>query len=186
MGKRPAIFLDRDGTLNVEKHYLHQPKDWEWIPGAVEALARLKAAGYLLIVISNQAGIARGYYKSQDVDQLHGWVNQVLAKARAAIDAFYYCPHHPDLSGPCFCRKPSPGMIFRAADEWNIDLAKSWMIGDKLLDIQAGFAAGCQNILVLTGYGAEVDRKGLPRSVVVEKSLGEASLSIVAGNGAKE
>ena len=92
------IFLDRDGTINVEKNYLHLAKDWEWIPGAVEALIRFKSAGYLLIVISNQAGLARGYYSESDLLDLHSWVNQQLSPRHAEIDAFYFCPHHPDFS----------------------------------------------------------------------------------------
>jgi D-glycero-D-manno-heptose 1,7-bisphosphate phosphatase len=176
MEKRPAIFLDRDGTLNIEKHYLHLARDWEWIPGAQEALIRLKSAGYLLVVISNQAGIARGYYRASDLLELHTWVNQQLAPLHAAIDAFYFCPHHPDFTeGECDCRKPVPGLILRAAQEWNIDLSRSWMIGDKLSDVQAGFAAGCSNILVRTGYGAKVSPDELPKDTVIANDLAAAA-----------
>lgn len=181
MEKRPAIFLDRDGTINVEKNYLHLAKAWEWIPGAIEALVQLKSAGYLLVIISNQAGIARGYYPESDLLDLHAWVSQQLLAVHAEIDAFYFCPHHPDFSkGDCDCRKPSPGLILRAAREWNIDIARSWMIGDKLSDVQAGFAAGCQNILVRTGYGAEVSRNQLPEGTHIAKDLMEVSQYILS------
>ena len=139
MGERTAIFLDRDGTINVEKNYLHLAKDWDWIPGAIDALSRFKLAGYLIVVISNQAGLARGYYRESDILDLHTWVNRQLSSSHAKIDAFYFCPHHPDYStGGCDCRKPLPGLILRAAEKWNIDIPGSWMIGDKLSDVQAG------------------------------------------------
>lgn len=182
MKNRPAIFLDRDGTVNVEKQYLHMAKDWEWIPGVVDALTQLKSAGYLLIVISNQAGIARGYYRESDLLELHTWINQRLSPVHAAIDAFYFCPHHPDFSKEtCDCRKPLPEMIFRAAREWNVDISRSWMIGDKLSDVQAGFAAGCRNILVQTGYGAEISQDQLPKDTLIAKDLAAASRHILAG-----
>jgi D-glycero-D-manno-heptose 1,7-bisphosphate phosphatase len=181
MEKRPAIFLDRDGTINIEKNYLHLAKDWEWIPGAIDALIRLKAAGYLLIVISNQAGIARGYYHESTLHELHRWVNEQLAPVHAAIDAFYFCPHHPDFQKEdCDCRKPLPGLILRAAQEWNIDLPRSWMIGDKLSDVQAGFAAGCQNILVQTGYGAEISQDQLPQDTFIVEDIASASQHILS------
>lgn len=181
MKKRPAIFLDRDGTVNVEKHYLHLPQDWEWIPGAVEALIQLKSAGYLLIVISNQAGIARGYYRESDLLELHAWVNHQLSPVHAAIDAFYFCPHHPDFSkGACDCRKPLPGLIHRAVQEWNVDITRSWMIGDKLSDVQAGFAAGCRSILVQTGYGAEISQGRLPEDVFITRDLASAAQVVLS------
>lgn len=181
MGERTAIFLDRDGTINVEKNYLHLAKDWDWIPGAIDALSRFKLAGYLIVVISNQAGLARGYYRESDILDLHTWVNRQLSSSHAKIDAFYFCPHHPDYStGGCDCRKPLPGLILRAAEKWNIDIPGSWMIGDKLSDVQAGFAAGCQNLLVLTGYGAEVSRNQLPKGTHIAKDLVEASQYILS------
>jgi D-glycero-D-manno-heptose 1,7-bisphosphate phosphatase len=181
MKKRPAIFLDRDGTVNIEKQYLHRARDWEWIPGAMDALIQLKSAGYLLIVISNQAGIARGYYRENDLLDLHAWVNEQLAPVHASLDAFYFCPHHPDFSKePCSCRKPLPGLILRAEREWNIDIPRSWMVGDKLSDVQAGFAAGCKNILVRTGYGAEISREQLPPGTLIMENLFAASQHILS------
>lgn len=148
-----AVFLDRDGTLNVEKGYVHRIEDWEWIPGAVEAIVALKKAGFLVIVITNQAGIARGYYGNADVARLHAWVNEELRKHGTAIDGFYFCPHHPDYGGACECRKPKPGMLYAAQQDFDIDFSRSWLVGDKAADIQAGLAVGIKPILVLTGYG---------------------------------
>lgn len=154
---RPCVFLDRDGTLNVEKNYLHEYSEWEWIPGSVEMLRRLNDAGFLVIVVTNQAGVARGYYDTAAIDRLHSRVDQDLAAAGSRIDAYYYCPHHPLHGGQrdCLCRKPAPGMLRKAAGEWDIDLSRSWMVGDKLSDIRAGLAAGVRCIMVETGYGRE-------------------------------
>ncbi len=169
-----AVFLDRDGTCNVEKHYLHRKEDWEWIPGAPEALVRLKTAGFLLVVVSNQSGIGRGYYDRAAVDALHEFVNQELRQRGAAIDAFYLCPHAPDSPAEeCGCRKPAPGMLLRAAKELNIDLAASWMVGDKAVDVAAALAAGCRPVLVRTGYG-EKERHAVPPQTPVVADLAAA------------
>jgi D-glycero-D-manno-heptose 1,7-bisphosphate phosphatase len=150
---QPAIFLDRDGTINVEKNYLFRFEDWEWIPGAQAAIAKLNKAGFLVVVVTNQAGVARGLYTEQDVMRLHEQVSADLERHGGKIDAYYYCPHHPDFGSSCCCRKPSPGMILRAGEDLDIDLSKSWMVGDKASDIQAGQFAGVSTILVRTGYG---------------------------------
>lgn len=173
---RPAVFIDRDGTLNAEKKYLHRFDDWEWIPGAIEAIRKFNAAGFLVIVVSNQAGVARGLYSESDVVSLHARVDEELAKAGARIDAYYFCPHHPEYGedNECTCRKPLPGMLMQARDEWNIDFTRSWMVGDKLIDIQAGQAAGIRSILVATGYGSsEVNQ--LPQGVPFVENLLAAS-----------
>ena len=153
---RPAIFLDRDGTINVEKNYLYKPQDWEWIGGAIDAIRAFNHAGYLVVVVSNQAGVARGFYRTADVDALHAYVDQILAEHAANIDAYYYCPHHPDFGEhrDCNCRKPKPELLLTAQRDLGIDMLRSWMIGDKLSDIQAGTAAGARSLLVSTGYGA--------------------------------
>lgn len=163
---RPAIFLDRDGTLNVEKHYLYKRDDWEWTDGAIEALKRFQDAGFALVVITNQSGIARGYFSAQDVEMLHQWVTAQLAPHGIIIDGFYYCPHEPDITGVCDCRKPLPGMLLRAAKELNLDLKNSWMIGDKASDIQAGMAAGTKTLMVRTGYGMQEAPK-MPNQLIV-------------------
>ncbi len=146
---RPAIFLDRDGTLNVDTGYVHKIEEWQWLAGAKDALVEFKRAGYVLIVVSNQSGVARGFYDDEAIITLHNWVNEQLKPLDCEL-IFYYCPHHPDITGPCNCRKPLPEMILNAAHEHNIDLARSWMIGDKLSDVQAGQAAGCKTLLVST------------------------------------
>lgn len=166
----PAIFLDRDGTINVEKTYLYRAEDWEWIPGAKEAIRKFKQSGYRVVVVSNQAGIARGMYEPSDVDLLHTFVQQELAYIGTTIDAFYYCPHHPDFSGNCSCRKPAPGMLIQATLDLNLDLARSWMVGDKLIDVQTGHVAGVQSVMVRTGYGIG-EQKHLDRETRVFDSV---------------
>ena len=158
----PAVFLDRDGTVNIEKYYLHKIADFEFVPGAEEAILRLNKAGYKVIVVTNQSGVARGYYGLEDVDNLHGYLQERLHDIGATIDAFYTCPHHPTADSKefgvvCDCRKGKPGMLLSAARDLDLDLSASFLIGDKRSDIEAGFAAGCTPYLVLTGFGAEVD-----------------------------
>jgi D-glycero-D-manno-heptose 1,7-bisphosphate phosphatase len=171
-GNRRAVFLDRDGTINVEKNYLHKTEDFEFIPGAPEAIKSLKDAGFLVIVVSNQSGIGRGYFDADAVDQLHRHIQGELARLGTSIDAFYFCPHHPDeglgeYKIVCDCRKGQPGMLLQAAREHDIDLTQSFMVGDKLADIEAGEHAGCQSLLVLTGYGEFTASK--PEVASVEK-----------------
>lgn len=159
---RRAAFLDRDGTINVEKEYLYQVKDFEFIPGVPEAILKLNQAGYMVIVVTNQSGVARGYYTEDDVLNLHRHIAGELKQVGAHIDAWFFCPHHPDGRGsyalPCKCRKPSPGMLLEASRRHDIDLENSVMIGDKLADIDAGKAAGCHTVLVRTGYGADEEQ----------------------------
>lgn len=174
-----AIFLDRDGTLNVDKGYVHRIEDWEWIPGAIDAIAAFKKAGFLVIVITNQAGVARGYYSGEDVDKLHAWINDELKKQGAAIDGFYYCPHHPEYSEKCGCRKPLPGLLHEAAQDFDIDIDCSWLVGDKAGDIEAGLAAGVKSILVLTGYG-EQHRGLVNEKVVCASDIAAASNFIIS------
>lgn len=157
-GARRAIFLDRDGTLNVEKDYLYRVEDFDFIDGVPAAIKRFNDAGYLVIVVTNQSGVARGYYTLQDVDRLHAHLQEQLRSVGANIDAFYVCPHHPTQGQgsyliECDCRKGAPGMLLQAAGEHNIDLALSWIVGDKLADVEAGVRAGCRPVMVQTGYG---------------------------------
>ncbi len=177
---RNAVFLDRDGTINVEKSYLHRLEDWEWIPGAIDAIRRLNRAGYLVIVVTNQAGIARGMYGEEEVRKLHGQIDAMLASQGAHIDAYYYCPHHPDFGDQiaCNCRKPAPGMILQARDDWVIDLSRSYIVGDKIADMEAGLAVGVMPILVATGYGAET-RLTLPPGVCCVADVGAATRLIL-------
>ncbi len=177
----PAVFLDRDGTINVEKNYLYRIEDWEWIPGAELAITQLNAAGFLVVVVSNQAGIARGLYSEQDVHLLHKHVSVELMNKGGRIDAYFFCPHHPEYGviRACECRKPSPSMLLEAKRVLNIDLSKSWMLGDKAIDIEAGLLAGVSTILVRTGYGEAESKKASGVNFVAE-SLCDAIERVVA------
>lgn len=155
---KPAVFLDRDGTINVEREYLHKVEDFAFIDGAPQAIRRLREAGFLVIVVTNQSGVARGFFGLREVATLHRHLQRELARFGTQVDAFYICPHHPkegvgEFSGECDCRKGKPGLLLQAAREHDIDLVRSYMVGDKIADVEAGRAAGCQALLVLTGHG---------------------------------
>jgi D-glycero-D-manno-heptose 1,7-bisphosphate phosphatase len=148
---RPAAFLDRDGVLNIDHGYVHRPEQLEWIDGAREAVRLLNSAGYYVFVISNQSGVARGYFDEAAVNSFHAHMQDGLAAHDAHIDAFYFCPHHPDgviksLAVSCHCRKPAPGMLEQAAREWPIDLGASFLIGDKDDDVAAANAFNIRGI----------------------------------------
>ena len=165
-----AVFLDRDGTLNVDTDYVHRADQWEWIPGAIEAIRGFNRLGLIVIVVTNQAGVARGYYGPDDVDRLHRFVGEDLARRGARVDAFYFCPHHPE-AGPvrdCLCRKPRPGMLLQARQDHGIDLSGSFMVGDKAIDVLTGRAAGAASLLVRTGYGRAEEKKAPPGTPVVD------------------
>lgn len=158
---REAVFLDRDGTLIEEVNYLSSPEQVRLIPGADAAVRRLNAAGALVVVVTNQAGVARGFFPESRVGEVHAHLSALLAERGARVDAYFYCPHHPTeglgaYRVACGCRKPEPGLLLAAARALDIDLARSWMIGDKLCDAEAGAAAGCRAILVRTGHGSEL------------------------------
>jgi D-glycero-D-manno-heptose 1,7-bisphosphate phosphatase len=158
---RAGVFLDRDGTVIVEKNYLSDPDEVELIPSAGEAIARLNRLAIPVVIVTNQAGIARGYFPESRIAEVHSRLDQLLAEFDARIDRYEYCPHHPtegtgDYRIDCDCRKPRPGMLIRSAAALNIDLTKSLMVGDRPGDLDAGANAGCQSALVLTGYGASV------------------------------
>jgi len=157
--KQRAIFLDRDGVINIEVNYLSDPKDFVFIDGTIEALKILKEKGYLLIVITNQSGIARGYYDQERLAKIHSKMTDILKDHEMVLDDIFFCPHHPKFTGLCDCRKPNPGMILKAADKYRINLEESYMVGDTLKDIKAGRNAGCQTALVLTGHGAQEKKK---------------------------
>lgn len=142
---RPAAFLDRDGVLNFDRGYAHKPEDIEMIPGAAAAVRLLNEAGYYVIVVTNQSGVARGLYSEAAIERVHRHMQDILKAEGAHIDAFYYCPHHPEGSVKefaiqCRCRKPGPGMLEQAALDWPIDLGRSFLIGDRDLDLAAAAA----------------------------------------------
>jgi UDP-glucose 4-epimerase len=176
-GRRPAVFLDRDGTLNVEKEYLHKHRDWVWIPGVIPALRALQRGGYRLVVVTNQSGVARGYYGKSDVDALHRRVSADLRRRGVTLDGIYVCPHGP--AAGCECRKPEPGMLLRAARELGLDLASSFMIGDKAADVLAARRAGVSPLFVRTGHGGS-EEKRLPAGVRRFESLGDAARVVLA------
>jgi D,D-heptose 1,7-bisphosphate phosphatase len=157
--KKKAIFLDRDGVINKEVGYLSKPNNFEFIEGSIEGLKILKQKGFLLIIITNQAGIARGFFTEATLKAIHKVMLNRLKQNGITLDDIYYCPHHPDFTGSCDCRKPNPGMILNAELKHNINLNNSYMIGDTLKDIQTGKAAKCKTVLVLTGYGKEEQNK---------------------------
>lgn len=154
-----AVFLDRDGVINVEKGYVHRIEEFELLPDAPEAIRLLNEAGFLVVVVTNQSGVARGYYTLETVRSLHRHLDTLLAAHGARIDAYYICPHHPEhgigeLKVTCACRKPLPGMLEQAARELAINLPESYMIGDKPTDTAAALAAGCRPLFLLTCFGS--------------------------------
>jgi len=155
---RAAIFLDRDGTLCEEVGYVNHLSRSRLLPGSLEAIRLINQAGLLAVVTTNQSGVARGYFSQDLVEAVHAQLLSAISSGGARLDAIYYCPHHPSEGSPpwravCECRKPRPGMILRAAREHGIDFAGSYVVGDSVVDIEAGAAAGLPGVLVLTGYG---------------------------------
>lgn len=155
---RRAAFLDRDGVINVERDYVYRIEDFELLPGVVDVLALLQRTGHALVVITNQGGIGLGLYTEADMQRLHTHLRGLLAEAGVQLDGIYHCPHHPRspdpaMRGPCECRKPAPGMLLQAAHDLQLDLPRSFLVGDKADDVAAGRAAGVgQNFLVRSGH----------------------------------
>lgn len=158
---RPALFLDRDGVINVDHAYVHQKENFEFIDGIFDLCQKAEQAGYLIIVITNQAGIGRGYYSEKDFDVLTEWMTSEFEKNNVTINAVYHCPYHPekgidDYKKDAPCRKPNPGMILKAKAQFDIDLESSLLVGDKNSDIQAGLNAGIgKNILFTPEKGKQ-------------------------------
>ncbi|MFL5761004.1 MAG: D-glycero-alpha-D-manno-heptose-1,7-bisphosphate 7-phosphatase [Thermomicrobiales bacterium] len=160
-----ALFLDRDGTLVEPRHYPSRPEDLVLYPGVAAELRILQAAGFRPVVITNQSGLAHGYFQREQLDCLHEHLRGQLRQGGANIDAIYFCPHHPEgkvaeLAIACDCRKPRPGMLVGAAADLDLDLARSWFVGDILDDVEAGNRAGCRTVLV------DLDTERLPESPV--------------------
>lgn len=209
MPKSKAVFLDRDGTVSLEMGYIHEadlPR-YALNPGAAEGMKRLQQAGYKLVLVTNQSGVARGYYPLYTVDLVHARLKELLAEQGVSLDGIYYCPHHanptgpadtgdkdtpgssdarpvPELSIDCDCRKPRPGMGLRAQADLDLDLAGSWMIGDKAADLGFADALGLKSVLVTTGHGAaslaKMEAKGR-RPERVAADLREAA-RLILGN----
>ena len=153
-----SVFLDRDGTINREVDHLRRVDELELYYGAAEAIRRLNRAGLKVIIVTNQAGVARGLFSEEQLAEIHHVLQGMLAREGAFVDAIYYCPHHPTEGlgkylQACDCRKPNPGSLFQAARDLDIDLKTSFFVGDKRSDLEAGQAAGCRTVLVRTGYG---------------------------------
>ncbi len=169
--KQKAIFLDRDGTINKYVGFLRNIDDFELLPGTAEAINRINSSGYLAVIITNQPVIARGEVTVEKLAEIHNKMETLLGREGAYLDAIYYCPHHPhkgyegevpELKIDCDCRKPKPGMLLKAAEDYNIDMSRSWMIGDGENDIKAGKAAGCKTILICTeNYGQDAGAESL-------------------------
>ena len=170
--KQKAIFLDRDGTINRHVGFLRNIYEMDLLPGSAEAIRKINQSGYLAILVTNQPVIARGEVTVGQLREIHNKLETLLGREGAYLDAIYYCPHHPDkgfegeipeLKIDCDCRKPKPGMLLKAAEDYNIDLAASWMVGDSESDIKAGIAAGCKTALVENSaqFGQTVTAKSL-------------------------
>lgn len=181
IANRRAVFLDRDGTLIEEKHYLRRPEEVVVFPGAGAALRRLQDAGFLLFIVSNQSGVGRGYFTLDDVAKVNAHLEELLGADGVRFEQIYIAPEHPDM--PSRGRKPSPQFLFDAREGFELNLAQSFMIGDKLIDLECGWNAGVRkSILVRTGYGAELARSApekVSRALVVD-TLGDAVNWILA------
>lgn len=170
MSPRPAVFLDRDGTLIEDRHYLRDPDQVHLLPGAADAVRRLNAAAIPAVVVTNQSGIARGLLTEADYAATARRLDELLAARGARLDGHYHCPHLPDVTGPCDCRKPGPLLYERAARDLDLDLAASWWVGDRERDLGAADRLGGRAILLLTGAGLDESRQPgeAPRPVAVD------------------
>jgi D-glycero-D-manno-heptose 1,7-bisphosphate phosphatase len=181
--RSPAVFVDRDGTLIEEVGYLDRVDRVALYPWTVDAVRALNRAGLPIVLVSNQSGIARGFFTEAVVDQVHARMASLLEAGGAHIDAYYYCPHHPDGKMPgyrraCDCRKPNRGLVDRAVTELNVDAERSFVIGDRWVDVGLAQTMGGRGVLVRTGYGADEERRPLPNlaaDAVVDNFAGAAS-----------
>ncbi len=172
--KNKAIFLDRDGTINIDKGYLYKKEEFEFLDKAIEGLKILTDLGYILIVVTNQSGIARGYYTEEQLEDLNNYMAEELKKHGVEIKKSYYCPHHAEkglgkYKVECNCRKPNPGMVLEGIKEFNVDVENSYIVGDKLSDAEAGIRAGIKGVIVQTGL--EVVEKTDDENIKIYPSL---------------
>lgn len=173
---RRVVLLDRDGTINEDVHYLRHPDDLRLLPGAVEGLRRLAGLGFDLVVVTNQSGLARGYFSPADLEAIHARLCDLLTAEGVALAGIYVCPHGPDDG--CSCRKPRPGLALAARADLGFDPGRAYVIGDKRADLHLARAIGATSILVRTGYGAEVERAGGHGAVYVADDLAAAAAYI--------
>lgn len=181
-----ALFVDRDGTINVEKDFISHPDQLELIEGAAEAIVIANKLNLKVVVISNQSGVARGIMTIDDVHRINAHLKELLARKGATVDAIYYCPHHPEYKPHilCSCRKPDIGMLLRAKAEFGIELRKSFVVGDKWSDIKCGVNAGTFTSLVLTGYGENEHQKCVEEAIKIDylaRNLYDAVNNFVKG-----
>jgi len=186
--KRRAVFLDRDGTINREVGYLDQPSKVELLPRSAKAIGSLNRAGFQVVVVTNQSGVARGYFTEEMLTKVHQRLIKLLQEEGAHLNGIYYCPHHPEEGKPpyrkdCNCRKPKPGMLLEASRDLNLDLSRSFMVSDKYSDLQMIHQLGVKGILVLTGFGekelAQVVQQGNPSPDYVAEDLEDAAQWII-------
>lgn len=190
MKKNKVVFLDREGTINVDKDFVYKIEDFELIDRATEAIRLLNKSNFKVIVVTNQSGIGRGYYTEEDVQKLHHFMNKELGKYNAWIDKFYYCFHHPEAEiekyrTNCECKKPNAGLLRQAINDFNIDPSQSFLIGDSLRDIEAGNTVGCGTILIPSkrkGMG-KVRNDDLEKPNWVETDLESAVNRILSSDG---
>jgi len=178
---RPAVFLDRDGTLIREREYLSDPKGVEFLPGVPESLVALREAGFALVIVTNQSGIGRGLYSLADYRRVEAELDRRLSEVGSPVDGTWFCPHHPDHTGPCDCRKPGTGMHRAAVRELNLDPGRSYFVGDKLSDLEPTASLGGQGILVRTGYGAEMEPRISEGMWVADDLPAAAALILASG-----
>ena len=190
-GVKRAVFIDRDGTISDEVGYVNHVSRYRVFPFAAEAVRLLNESGWLAVLVTNQAGVARGYFVEDLIQEVHGLLASELARGGARLDAVYYCPHHPSVGEPpyrsdCDCRKPRPGLILRAAEELGLDLARCWMVGDRHSDVELARNAGVRAAFVLSGYGrgeyAHQSHGWKHRPDLVAEDLLEAVRKIIEGS----
>jgi D-glycero-D-manno-heptose 1,7-bisphosphate phosphatase len=178
-GGTPAVFLDRDGTIIEDVHYVGNPQQVRLLSGVAAAIRRLNEARIPVVVVTNQSGIARGRFTLADYERVRARTDELLAAGKATIDASYMCPHHPDFTGPCDCRKPGTLLFSRAADDLGLDLARSWFVGDKLSDVRPAQTLGGTGILVASTDTSEHDIRVARQDFSVAASLDEAVSRII-------
>jgi D-glycero-D-manno-heptose 1,7-bisphosphate phosphatase len=173
---RPAVFLDRDGTLLEEGNYVSDIRNVVFFPYTVDAVRLLNQAGFAVVVITNQSGIARGIVQESFLAEAHAFIDKKLAEGGARIDGYYYCPHHPEgsiaeFTRECDCRKPKPGQLRQAAADLDLDLARSFVVGDRWSDVDAAAAVGGRGVLVRSGYGMQAAQQSRPSAVIVDNLI---------------